>query len=59
MGKFAKCLEGQLKEKNITKAELARRIGLKRQNYINNIVAGLHTPTIKRVEQISARLQSP
>ncbi|PIQ86416.1 MAG: hypothetical protein COV74_04980 [Candidatus Omnitrophica bacterium CG11_big_fil_rev_8_21_14_0_20_45_26] len=56
MGKFAKYLEKRLEEKNVTKAELARKIGLKRQNYINNIVAGLHTPTIKRVEQIAKAL---
>lgn len=52
MEKFGKYLALLLKSKNVTKANLARKLKLKRQNYITNVVQGLHTPTLERVEQI-------
>ncbi|MFA6216391.1 MAG: hypothetical protein WDL87_01895 [Candidatus Omnitrophota bacterium] len=53
METFGKYLDILLKSKKITKATLARGLKLKRQNYITNVISGLHTPTLERVEQIS------
>jgi transcriptional regulator with XRE-family HTH domain len=57
MKNFSSYLKFLLTKKKYTKARLARELDLKRQNYINNVIAGLHTPTLERVEQIAEILE--
>lgn len=56
MEKFSEYLKLLLQRSGKTKAHLARALKLKRQNYIGNILSGLHTPTLLRVKQIAATL---
>lgn len=55
--KFSVYLNLLLKKRKVTKAELARQLGLKRQNYIGNILKDMHVPTIQRVFQIAEILK--
>jgi transcriptional regulator with XRE-family HTH domain len=57
MGKFGEYLGLLLKQKRFTKAELARRLKLKKQGYIGNVIAGIHTPTLERIYQIAKILE--
>ena len=59
MEKFGNYLSYLLEIKQVTKAELARKLDLKRQNYIGNVISGERTPTLKRVNQIANILKCP
>lgn len=57
MKRFSEYLKLLLKKYKVTKAQLARELNLKRQNYISNITSGIHTPTLSRVDQICSALR--
>lgn len=57
MEKFSYYFKELLEKKSIKRASLARELGLKRANYISNVISGLHTPTLDRVEQIAKILK--
>lgn len=57
MSAFEKYFRQLLEKSELTKAELARNIGLKRQNYIGNILSGMHIPTLERIDQIAKALK--
>jgi len=57
MENFSKYLLSLLEKYKKTRAELARDLGLKRQNYITNVLKGRHTPTVTRIKQIAKSLK--
>ena len=53
MYSFAKSFKEILEKNTISKAELSRRLGLKRQNYITNIIAGRNIPSVARIKEVA------
>jgi transcriptional regulator with XRE-family HTH domain len=55
--RFGSYFKSLIAKSGKSKASIARAMGLKRQNYINNIINGLHVPTEERVIQIATFLK--
>lgn len=59
MSSFAELFKNELEKTPITKADLSRKLGLKRQNYITNILAGRSVPSPTRIKEIGEILNIP